>query len=147
MLSWLPLMCEPAVEGGGGDIPEGAGTIDAALPVADAHLNVAPGVEIGGVELETDGVVGRLDVQRGAQRQVESVDSIEGSCVFVEFVTDVAVPLHPRLYVGTGKHTELFYRQRTLFRFLRLDLESAERIRLCDFIGKGFGQFRTSSSI
>ena len=28
---------EPAVEVGGGDFPEGAGAIDATLPVADAH--------------------------------------------------------------------------------------------------------------
>ena len=52
---------EPAVEGGGGDFPEGAGTIDAALPVADAHLYVAPGVEVGGVELEADPVESGVD--------------------------------------------------------------------------------------
>ena len=52
---------EPAVEGGGGDFPEGAGAIDAALPVADAHLNVAPGVEVGGVELEADPVESDVD--------------------------------------------------------------------------------------
>ena len=166
------------MEGGGGDFPKGAGAIDTALPVADSHLNVAPGVEVGGVELKADsvesgvdavkdgyqfgggaiggscgiqhkvaygaiealrflrysfnrpavdadyqgvgtydvavrkallaisvehvlvvtdpgthGVVGRLDVQRGAQRLVESVDGIEGSCVFIEFIADVAVSL------------------------------------------------------
>ena len=52
---------EPAVEGGGGDFPEGAGAIDAALPVADAHLDVAPGVEVGGVELEADPVESGVD--------------------------------------------------------------------------------------
>ena len=49
------------MEGGGGDFPEGAGTIDAALPVADAHLYVAPGVEVGGVELEADPVESGVD--------------------------------------------------------------------------------------
>ena len=52
---------EPAVEGGGGDFPEGAGAIDAALPVADANLDVAPGVEVGGVELEADAVESGVD--------------------------------------------------------------------------------------
>ena len=169
---------EPAVERGGGNFLKGAGTIDTALPVADAHLNVAPGVEICCIELETypiesdvdavkdgyqfgggavrgscgiqhkvaygaiealsllsysfnrsavdadyqgvgtynvtvrkalltigiehrlvvtdsgaHGVVGRLDVQRGAQRLVESVDGIECSGVFIEFIAHVAVSL------------------------------------------------------
>ena len=52
---------EPVVEGGCGDFPEGAGTIDAALPVADANLDVAPGVEVGGVELEVDPVESDVD--------------------------------------------------------------------------------------
>ena len=49
------------MEGGGGDFPEGAGTIDAALPVADANLDVAPGVEVGGVELKADSVESGVD--------------------------------------------------------------------------------------
>ena len=49
------------MEGGGGDFPEGAGAIYAALPVADANLNVAPGVEVGGVELEADAVESGVD--------------------------------------------------------------------------------------
>ena len=49
------------MEGGGGDFPEGAGTIDTVLPVADANLNVAPGVEVGGVELEAYSVESDVD--------------------------------------------------------------------------------------
>ena len=49
------------MEGGGGDFPEGAGAIDAALPVADANLAVAPGVEVGSVELEADPVESDVD--------------------------------------------------------------------------------------
>ena len=52
---------EPAVEGGGGDFPEGAGAVDAALPVANANLDVAPGIEVGSVELEADAVESGVD--------------------------------------------------------------------------------------
>ena len=49
------------MEGGGGDFPEGAGAIDAALPVADANLNVAPGVKVGSIELEAYSVKSDVD--------------------------------------------------------------------------------------
>ena len=78
MLSWLPLMGEPAVEGGGGDFLEGAGAIDAALPVADAHLNVTPCVEVGGVELETDPVKSYVDAVKDGYQF--GGGAVSGSC-------------------------------------------------------------------
>ena len=76
---------EPAVEGGGGDFPEGAGAIDAALPVADANLDVAPGVEVGGVELEADPVESDVDAVKDSYQfgggTSDAPDRRNGVCV------------------------------------------------------------------
>ena len=80
---------EPAVEGGGGDFPEGAGAIDAALPVADANLDVAPGVEVGGVELEADAVESGVDAVKDGYQF--GGGAVRGSCGIQHKVTHGAI--------------------------------------------------------
>ena len=66
------------MEGGGGDFLKGAGAIDAALPVADAHLNVAPSVEVGGVKLEADPVKSYVDAVKDGYQF--GGGAVRGSC-------------------------------------------------------------------
>ena len=66
------------MEGGGGDFPEGAGAVDAALPVANANLDVAPGIEVGSVELEADAVESGVDAVKDGYQF--GGGAVRGSC-------------------------------------------------------------------